>query len=319
MKYRCDICGSTSHPTEEHMNQIEGEIETKEKAPLSNSLNIIQSLDTNPSSPETVDFVSQPVEEWLKSSKDKWLKEAISTETERHRSKGLDGLYSETILKSMFGRLNDDESKFKTKPQGKTGPEYLTDLMREASEQELFRGYHRIWAKNLSRSEVEGIYFNAVKDSKALLVKLENSLRIISDQLAEGKNPQELMDKNLIELLHWRDNLFGAESILLDWGQINDTNLNESRRDDTSLKAVITKIDEIGDRLISQFPSSPKYLYDERLNRIAMKDAWHSVHNDWWVRPANWRIEADIEFHKDEIEQIINPTDKKPNSTKGKK
>lgn len=300
MKYHCDICGSTSHPTEEHANQIEAEMEKKEKAPLSNAVDTLSRLDTTPSTPETMDFVSQPVEEWMKDSKDTWLKTTIMNEQKKHLTQKLDDLYSEAILKSMYGRLAQQEL---VRSKASSPEKQVAELLKKIDENELLRGYHRIWAKNLSRSEIETIYFNAVEDVKSKISVLEDKLRELDDKSE--------IDQSLMDLLHWRNNLYGIQSILLDWEQINDTNLSETRRPENDLAELLKRIDEIGGQVMDKFQNLDGFPQDEWLDREASYDHWHSVYNDWWVRPANWKADA-------EMEKYLNPKDNSKDK-KGKK
>src|SRR3989338_4137940 len=279
MKYLCGICGSVSHPTEEHISLIEEEAQAKRKAPLSHALDVLARLDTSPSTQETIDFVNQPVEEWLKQTKNAWLKKTILAERKKHESRRLDTLYSEAILKSMYGRLHDAAE---SRPRGMTHKEFTAYLVKKMRELELFRGFHRIWAKNLSRSEIETIYFYALKDAEDLLKMLE-----------VGPGPSRDA-ASIIRLLHRRDDLDGVQMILLDWEQVNDTNLDESHANN-NLSALIKKIDEAGDKIMRDLSGTTMSFADERLERIVRLDAWQAEDNDWWLRPASKKIDEENE------------------------
>jgi hypothetical protein len=285
MKYRCDICGSTGHPTEEHVQNIEGEITKKEKAPLADALNTLTQLDRTPSKQEVIDIVDEPVEVWLKKSKDTWLKRTIEDEARAHKATGLDNVYSQAILKSMYASLEQqDVEQFR----GQTS-EQILKRVNQRPEHEYY-GYKRIWAKNLSNSEAETIYVNAAKDACNLLAELE----------AIDLN-NIVIDNRLLKLLYWRENLDGIEKIFLDWGDINETDLNEFHHGDENLKETLAKIDALGKQIMQRVDRSQKFPEDERLYRINLNDAWHEVQDDWWTRPGVWQME--------ELQKKINKKD----------
>lgn len=270
----CEICGG-NHSTEEHIRSIEGEIKQKEKAPLVNAFEIITRLDNTPSTQETIDIVDNPVDVWLKNSKDKWLKKTIREEAESHKAAGLDDLYSQAILKSMYGSLEQESAgRFK----GQTSEQILKSMW-QGPEHEIY-GYKRIWAKNLSSSEAETIYVNAVKDAHNLLAEIEKM------DLSEV-----VIDKRLIKLLHHRENLYGVARVLFDWEQVNETNLDEFHHGDHNLSQVLANIDAIGKKIMEGVDRSQVFPEDERLYRAYVKNAWHAVDGDWWMKPAEWKLE----------------------------
>jgi hypothetical protein len=167
--------------------------------------------------------------------------------------------------------------------------EQILKRVNQRPEHEYY-GYKRIWAKNLSNSEAETIYVNAAKDACNLLAELE----------AIDLN-NIVIDNRLLKLLYWRENLDGIEKIFLDWGDINETDLNEFHHGDENLKETLAKIDALGKQIMQRVDRSQKFPEDERLYRINLNDAWHEVQDDWWTRPGVWQME--------ELQKKINKKD----------
>ncbi|GEM_PF-6026604 len=265
----------------------------KQENTLSNALDTLSELDDTPSTQETIDFVDQPVEEWLKSpNTDTLVLKTIQAESERLKSSGLDPLYIEAILKSLYGRLKKDEPI----PRGMKHEQVVQHVLGRMQTSELYRGFHRIWAKNLSFSQVENIYFNAVRDARALLKELETKLASFSG----ASNPNESNLNGYVDLFYKRDNLYGVEMIFADWGDINDTDLDELHTGESNLQYLIKKVDKAGNQLMQHFDSLSIFSKDERLDRIVMENSWHMVDDDWWMRPTNLIIEAEIKMYEEE-------------------